>query len=139
MSNTRARTSQAEAMFEDMLAIADDGSRDRVMVDGKLRVDNEVAARSRLRVDTRRWALSKLAPVKYGEKVTNVLEGGERPVEFAGMTEDQLRAWIVKEARALGLGEALAVEVTATTDDTTPTDAQRSDGREQSRSAMRRG
>jgi len=49
-------------MFEDMLQIADDGSRDRVMVDGKLRVDNEVAARSRLRVDTRRWALSKLAP-----------------------------------------------------------------------------
>jgi len=27
-----------------------------------------------------------------------VFEGGERPVEFAGMTEDQLRAWIVKEA-----------------------------------------
>jgi len=99
-------------MFEDMLQIADDGSRDRVMVDGKLRVDNEVAARSRLRVDTRRWALSKLAPVKYGEKVTNVLEGGERPVEFAGMTEDQLRAWIVKEAQALGLSAAILVEVT---------------------------
>src|SRR5215208_4710921 len=115
----RARTAKAEAMFEDMLAIADDGSRDRVMVDGKLRVDNEVAARSRLRVDSRRWALSKLAPVKYGEKVTNVLEGGERPVEFAGMTDDQLRAWIVKEARTLGLGGALAVEVTATAEDTT--------------------
>src|SRR5215216_1505374 len=56
MSNTRARTAQAEAMFEDMLQIADDGSRDRVMVDGKLRVDNEAAARSRLRVDTRRSA-----------------------------------------------------------------------------------
>ena len=38
----RARTAQAEAMFEDMLAIADDGARDRVMVDGKLRVDKEV-------------------------------------------------------------------------------------------------
>ena len=112
MSNTRARTSQAEAMFEDMLAIADDGSRDRVMVDGKLRVDNEVAARSRLRVDTRRWALSKLAPVKYGEKVTNVLEGGERPVEFSGMTEEQLRSWIVKEARALGLTIDMTAEVT---------------------------
>src|SRR5215216_6286169 len=124
MSNTRARTSQAEAMFEDVLAIADDGSRDRVMVDGKLRVDNEVAARSRLRVDTRRWALSKLAPVKYGEKVTNVLEGGERPVEFSGMTEDQLRAWIVKEAKALGLGEALAIEVTAEPDDTVVSNGQ---------------
>ena len=121
----RARTAQAEAMFEDMLAIADDGSRDRVMVDGKLRVDNEVAARSRLRVDTRRWALSKLAPVKYGEKVTNVLEGGQRPVEFAGMTEDQLRSWIVREAHALGLGGALAVEVTPTTEDSPPADTQR--------------
>jgi len=121
----RARTAQAEAMFEDMLAIADDGSKDRVMVDGKLRVDNEVAARSRLRVDTRRWALSKLAPVKYGEKVTNILEGGERPVEFAGMTEEQLRQWIVKEARALGLGEALRVEVTPTSEDTAPAATQR--------------
>jgi len=46
-------------MFEDMLQIADDGSKDRVLVDGKLRVDNEVAARSRLRVDTRRWALTQ--------------------------------------------------------------------------------
>ena len=112
-------------MFEDMLQIADDGSRDRVMVDGKLRVDNEVAARSRLRVDTRRWALSKLAPVKYGEKVTNVLEGGQRPVEFAGMTEDQLRSWIVCEAHALGLGGAPAVEVTPTTEDSPPADTQR--------------
>src|SRR5215208_3182137 len=120
----RARTAQAEAMFEDMLAIADDGARDRVMVDGKLRVDNEVAARSRLRVDVRRWALSKLAPVKYGEKITNVHEGGERPVEFAGMTEEQLRQWIVKEARALGLGEALRVEVTPTTEDSPPADTQ---------------
>ena len=60
-----------------------------------------MAARSRLRVDTRKWALSKLAPKKYGDKVTSVLEGGERPVEFSGMSEDQLRAWIVKEARAL--------------------------------------
>ena len=59
MSNTRARTAQAEAMFEDMLQIADDGSKDRVLVDGKLRVNNEVAARSRLRVDSRRWALTQ--------------------------------------------------------------------------------
>src|SRR5215204_2466088 len=68
---------------------------------------------------------SKLAPVKYGEKVTNILEGGERPVEFAGMTEEQLRQWIVKEARALGLGEALRVEVTPTSEDTAPAATQR--------------
>src|SRR5215204_374175 len=105
-----------EAMFEEMLAIADDASKDVVMVDGKPRVDNEIAARSRLRVDTRKWALSKLAPKKYGDKVTSVLEGGERPVEFSGMSEDQLRAWIVKEARALGLMIDMTAEVAEVTD-----------------------
>jgi len=103
-------------MFKEMLAIADDASKDVVMVDGKPRVDNEIAARSRLRVDTRKWALSKLAPKKYGDKVTSVLEGGERPVEFSGMSEDQLRAWIVKEARALGLMIDMTAEVAEVTD-----------------------
>jgi len=41
------------------------------------------------------------------------------------MTEEQLRSWIVREAHALGLGGALAVEVTPTTEDSPPAYTQR--------------
>lgn len=38
--------------------------------------------RARLRVDTRKWLLSKVLPKVYGEKVTQVHEGGDKPVEI---------------------------------------------------------
>ena len=36
--------------------------------------------RSRLQVDTRKWLLSKVLPKVYGDKVTQVHEGGDKPV-----------------------------------------------------------
>ena len=67
-----------DAMFEDMLDIADDASRDIRMVgdEGNERevVDHEHIARSKLRVDTRKWNLSRMNPRKYGDKVA--LTGG---------------------------------------------------------------
>ena len=39
--------------------------------------DNESPARSRLRVDTRKWYLSEVMPKKYGDKV-DVTSGGEK-------------------------------------------------------------
>ena len=36
--------------------------------DGNVRVNPDVIARSRLRVDTRKWYASKLAPKIYGDK-----------------------------------------------------------------------
>lgn len=69
----RAREAQAEALFEDMLEIADDSSRDTKLVgrDGEERevCDTEFVQRAKLRVDTRKWMAGKLAPKKYGEKV----------------------------------------------------------------------
>ena len=38
-------------------------------------VNYENIQRSRLRVDTRKWIMSKLAPKKYGDKVTQELTG----------------------------------------------------------------
>lgn len=71
-----ARDAQADALFEDMLQIADDSSNDVKIVgeDGNERevCNTEFVQRSRLRVDTRKWMASKLAPKKYGEKVTAV-------------------------------------------------------------------
>ena len=65
-----AREAQADSLFEDSLDIADDGSRDyQPDADGNERVDHDHIARSRLRVDTRKWMAGKLRPKKYGERL----------------------------------------------------------------------
>lgn len=66
----RARVLQLEHMAEEILEISDDGSRDTYEDEnGNIRTDHDVVARSRLRVDTRKWLMSKLAPKKYGDKL----------------------------------------------------------------------
>jgi hypothetical protein len=73
---TRAREAQADKMAEEILQIADDGMNDTyVDADGKVLVDQDVIARSRLRVDARKWLASKMAPKKYGDKVQAELSG----------------------------------------------------------------
>lgn len=64
------RRAQAQLWAEEVLEIADDGRNDTYETDdGKQRVDMDVVARSRLRVDTRKWILSKVLPKVYGEKL----------------------------------------------------------------------
>ncbi len=65
-----AREMQADALFDEALEIADDVSGDwSTDKDGKKVLDHENIQRSRLRVDTRKWAAGKLAPKKYGDKL----------------------------------------------------------------------
>lgn len=70
---------RADYLFEQMLEIADDKSQDTVMVvknDMPVEVENrEYINRSRLRVDTRKWFLSKLQPKKYGDKLDLTTDG----------------------------------------------------------------
>lgn len=81
-----AREAQADALFEECLEIADDASGDVKRVprrDGETDevMNGEFVARSRLRVDTRKWMAGKLAPKKYGEKISAELSGpGGRPI-----------------------------------------------------------
>lgn len=80
---TRAREVQAETMAEDILQIADDGANDTYVDDeGNRRTDYDVIARSKLRVDARKWLASKLAPKKYSDKI-DLNHGGQagNPVE----------------------------------------------------------
>lgn len=72
----RAREAQADAMLEEILEIADDGTNDTIVdEDGHERTNQDVIARSRLRVDARKWAMSKMAPKKYGEKIDHSITG----------------------------------------------------------------
>ena len=74
----RAREARADYLAEELLEIADDSSGDTITdKDGNTRVDSEFAARSRLRVDTRKWLASKMAPRKYGDKIEHTgADGG---------------------------------------------------------------
>lgn len=66
----RAREAQADALFDEILGIADDGKNDTYTdEEGNVRTNQDVIARSRLRVDARKWMAGKLRPKVYGEKL----------------------------------------------------------------------
>lgn len=69
----RAREAQADAIFDEIIDIADDGSNDwmeRRREDGSVDevVNHEHIQRSRLRIDARKWMAGKLRPKVYGDK-----------------------------------------------------------------------
>lgn len=65
---TRAIQIRAMGWADEIVDISDDGRNDTYIDDnGNERTDNERVARSRLRVDTRKWMLSKMLPKVYGD------------------------------------------------------------------------
>ena len=66
----RAKEIQMENLAEEIIDIAEDGSNDWMKNRfGEDVLNVEHVQRSRLRIDTRKWLMSKLAPKKYGDKV----------------------------------------------------------------------
>jgi hypothetical protein len=88
----RAREAQADTLAEEVIEIADDGAGDMVQdEDGKERVDWENVNRSRLRVDARKWFASKVAPKRYGERISQELSGpGGGPIKTAAVRSPPL-------------------------------------------------
>ena len=66
---TRAKEIGVERMAEEIIEISDETSGDTIQTESGEIPDNEWINRSRLRVDTRKWLLSKLIPKKYGDKL----------------------------------------------------------------------
>lgn len=87
----RAREAQADAVFDDILSIADDGRNDwmkRNYGDEERWVENgEAIRRSQLRIDARKWMAGKLKPKKYGERLDLHHSGG-----IETMSEEQVNA-----------------------------------------------
>lgn len=86
----KAKVEQADALAEEMLDIADDGTNDwmeKQNKDGSTYevINHEHIQRSRLRVDARKWIASKLKPKKYGDKL-----------EHSGSAENPLQIIINK-------------------------------------------
>ena len=96
----RCTEERSELIFEDMFDIADDSRNDyitRISNDGVEYevLNSEHIQRSKLRIDTRKWALSKMNPKKYGDKL-DLTSAGEK-IEgtqiinspFANMLKDE--------------------------------------------------
>ena len=89
-----AREMQADRFAEEILEIADDTSEDwSTDKDGKKTLDHEHVQRSRLRIDTRKWLMARMAPKKYGDKMQHTGDGGGpirvRP-DLSKLTDEEL-------------------------------------------------
>lgn len=74
----RAREAQADYFADEMIGIADDCLPDATEV-----------AKAKLRIDARKWYVTKVAPRKYGDKVTTELtgkDGGAIQIETSPMS-----------------------------------------------------
>lgn len=70
-----AKEDQSDALAEELLDISDDGTNDWMEARNKkgeiiIVLDKEHIARSRLRVDTRKFLMAKMRPKKYGDSAT---------------------------------------------------------------------
>jgi hypothetical protein len=74
----RATEIRADIIFDDILNIADDNVNDTYTNDDGVELTNhDVIQRARLKIDARKWVLSKLNPKKFGDK-TDITSGGEK-------------------------------------------------------------
>lgn len=80
----RAREDQAESWADQILADAADDSKDTIDTDEGPKQNSEWIARSRLKVDARKWLMARLHPKMWGDKVEQTLRGdADAPVVFS--------------------------------------------------------
>jgi len=106
---TRARECQMEAWADEALDIADDARADVVLTEAGTPVTvYENVQRSKLRVETRKWFMSRMAPRKYSERVitetTSLNMNLDVNADLKRMTPDELREEAARLARELGVG-----------------------------------
>lgn len=87
----RAKDAMAEAILWDSFDIADDGRNDTYTDgDGLTHVNYDHIQRSKLRVDIRKWALARMAPKKYGDRIQNEITNPDGSLR--GATPEQIAA-----------------------------------------------
>lgn len=82
----KAQKERSEALYEEMFEIGDEVAPDAAAV-----------AKARLRVDTRKWALARMNPKRYGDKITQEHTGADGgpirtqgTVDVTGLSAEQL-------------------------------------------------
>lgn len=97
----RAKEEGAEAIAEELFDIADDGSNDwmeKLDKDGEAigyQLNGEHVQRSKLRIDTRKWYLSKIMPKKYGERIQH-----DQRITINDISDEELDRKITELANA---------------------------------------
>jgi hypothetical protein len=72
----RALRLRLDVWAEQIIDIADNGNLDAVLDRfGNIQIVGESVQRSRVKIDTRKWLMAKLNPVKYGDKVNYEVTG----------------------------------------------------------------
>jgi hypothetical protein len=80
----RARTRQADALLDEILEISDLTVADTIAGEYGPLPNHEWITRSKVRIDARKWVMSKLAPKKYGDsRQLDVTSGGQGVTGFA--------------------------------------------------------
>lgn len=103
----RAREIGYLSMADECIEIADDASNDWMVREGKdgeslgWQLNGDHVQRSRLRIDTRKWMLSKCLPKIYGDRVATELSGPDGgPIEVVDINRLALARWIAKALNA---------------------------------------
>jgi hypothetical protein len=89
----RAKEDQADWLADEIVEIADETEHDTIEDDqGKKKPNMEWIARSRLRVDARKWVAAKLKPKKYADKITNEHTGANGgPIQTQQITGFEIK------------------------------------------------
>lgn len=106
----KARIMFAEHLADECLEIADDKSNDTIVDEetGKESCNREWVARSRLRIDTRKWFLSKICPKIYGNDPLTDAVNADKPTERRAVAR-VVSEWKAQTRRRLGLPEPTGV------------------------------
>jgi hypothetical protein len=108
----RAREVGYMRMADELLEISDDATKDFMTVSRNGEevevVNAEHIQRARLRVDTRKWLLSKMLPKVFGDKITNEVTGNLTVSETVDKPPAETREeWIARRTRELGVNSAV--------------------------------
>lgn len=103
---TRAREAGMESLADEILDIADSQEGDVLKTeDGREITNHDAIQRAKLRVDTRKWIMSKIAPKKYGDRLDLNHTGS-----IDSISDDALDARLAKLLGKIGVVGAVTVE-----------------------------
>lgn len=78
----RAKEESTDALAEEIIDISDDSLDDAFRSDPKS--SGAIVQAHRLRVDSRKWIMSKMKPKKYGDKIDMTTNGKDLPTPIYG-------------------------------------------------------
>lgn len=69
MQYAHACEEREDFLFDQILSISDETGNDKIYLEDREVTDNEAIQRSKLRVDSRKWVLSKMNKVRFGDSI----------------------------------------------------------------------